>query len=103
MAATDFRVIFTNANLRTWQQATSADTDAATFQVSGGYGVVLRATTGGTPPADPAAGAEPIGLHYGLGEGEVKLVLADAFLSVSAPKRLWVWAALPTVIEGFHA
>jgi hypothetical protein len=83
---------------RTWTQITNADVTEITFQNLDDGDIRITATAGATAPTT-LNGA----LRYRSCMGEVKWVLADVFLGVTGPNRVWVYAEKNASVFVSHA
>lgn len=80
----------------TWTQLTNADAATITFQNQGSCSVLIKATIDGTAPTDKTGA-----LQYAPGMGEKKMTVADVFLGLTSPDRIWAWAseAVPIMVS----
>lgn len=79
-------------------QITNADAPVVTFQNTGGGNLLVKATVNSTPPTD-MSGA----LVYWPNQGEKKVALADLFLGLTSPVRLWGYSDTSTSVFISHA
>lgn len=70
----------------TWTLITDADVSAATFQNTGQYPVLIKGQNGTTAPTD-----QNDALVYRPGEGETNLTLANKWLGVTTPNRIFAY------------
>lgn len=85
MAATNTTV---SVPANTWTQLTTADASAITFQNLSSYDILVTATTDATTPT-----AQSVVLRYGPGEGETNLTIANKWLGLTAPDRVWAYCS----------
>jgi hypothetical protein len=83
MAATNLTVA---VPANTWTQLTTADASAITFQNTSQYTIMVKATTDATTPT-----TQTDVLIYGPGEGETNLTMANKWLGLTSPDRLWAY------------
>lgn len=85
MAATNTTV---SVPANTWTQLTTADASAITFQNTSPYTILVKATTDGTAPT-----TQTDALRYGPGEGETNLTIANKWLGLTSPDRVWAYCS----------
>ena len=69
-----------------WVELTAGDVTNITFQNKGSDQIIVLGTIGSVKPA-----ASDKGIAYASGKGEVNTAIADLFLGIASPNRLWVW------------
>lgn len=83
---------------KTWTLLTDSDVTAVSFQNQSSVHVMIAATTSATPPTD-LTGA----IRYNPGQGERNATVANLWLGLSSPDRLYAWAEDPAQIWISHA
>lgn len=83
---------------RQWTQLTDADVTLITFQNTGAYHILIKATTDATAPTD-ANGS----LRYNPGQGERNVALADLFPGISGADRLFAFCDAGVDVMVSHA
>lgn len=70
-----------------WTQLTDADATNITFQNRGGTHMFVAGATDATPPTDFNGS-----IRYNPGQGERNVAIADLFLGLTTPDRLYAYA-----------
>jgi hypothetical protein len=82
----------------TWTLLTDADVTTVTFQNQGSNSVLIKATADETEPTDKTGA-----LQYHPGTGENNMTVADVFLGVDTPVRLWAFSSDTVPVMISHA
>jgi hypothetical protein len=82
-----------------WTQLTNSNTNAVRVSLKGGFGLLLQATNGATPPTSTAGAVQ---LHpYGTLAAD--LPLADLWPGVADANRLWALTDIAQTVSVSHA
>lgn len=83
---------------QTWTQLTDADVSAITFQNRSPYHIFIAGATDATAPTN-FTGA----IRYNPGQGERNVTLADLFLGLTSPDRVYAYCEHPAQVFVSHA
>lgn len=72
----------------TWTLLNAADATAITFQNTSAHQILIAGTVDTTAPTNQADV-----LRYGPGDGETNLTMANKFLGLTSPDRLWAYCS----------
>jgi len=87
----------TTLTAKDWTQLTDADITSITFQNTGGYHMLVKATTDATKPTD-FSGA----IRYNPGQGERNVAMTDLFPGLSGADRLWAYSDQAVTVMVSH-